>query len=68
MEPDVDSKDTEYGRTPLSYAAEKGHEAIVKLLLEAGADINLKKRYCGTPLWHAAVNGHDTIIRLPLED
>jgi len=29
---DVDSKDTEYGQTPLSRAAAQGHEAMVKLL------------------------------------
>ena len=26
--------DTEYGRTPLSWAAEKGHEGIVKILMQ----------------------------------
>jgi ankyrin repeat protein len=31
-EVDVDSKDTEYGRTPLWWAARNGHEAVVKLL------------------------------------
>jgi ankyrin repeat protein len=29
---DADSKDTRYGQTPLSWAAEKGHETVVKLL------------------------------------
>ena len=27
------------GQTPLSWAAEKGHEAVVKLLLEKGAEL-----------------------------
>jgi hypothetical protein len=34
---DLDTKDNG-GRTPLSWATEKGHEAVVKLLLEKGAD------------------------------
>jgi hypothetical protein len=28
---DVDSKDLEYGQTPLSRAAESGHEAVANL-------------------------------------
>ena len=39
---DVESKDTDYGQTPLSWAAENGHEAVVKLLLEKGADVESK--------------------------
>ena len=34
---ELETKDKFYGRTPLSYAAEKGHEAVVKLLLQKGA-------------------------------
>ena len=34
---DPDSKDTAYGRTPLSWAAQHGHEAVVKLLQSRGA-------------------------------
>ena len=32
----------DYGRTPLMYAAERGHDAIVLLLLENGADVNAR--------------------------
>lgn len=32
---------TQYGRTPLYYAASKGHEDVVELLLEAKADPDL---------------------------
>jgi ankyrin repeat protein len=32
----LESKD-KYGRTPLLWAAEKGHEAVVKQLLDKGA-------------------------------
>jgi ankyrin repeat protein len=36
---DQDSKDNEYSRTALSWAARNGHEAVVKLLLEKGAEL-----------------------------
>ena len=39
---DLESKDSEYSQTPLSWAAEYGHEAVVKLLLEKGADLESK--------------------------
>ena len=55
---DVDSKDKDYGRTPLSWAAAGGHEAVVKLLLETGkVDVDSKDRYGRTPLSWAAGKG-----------
>ena len=53
---DLDFRDT-YGRTPLSYAAEKGHKAIVELLLGAGAYVQSKDKWGRTPLSCAAENG-----------
>ncbi|KAN0079235.1 hypothetical protein V8E54_004449 [Elaphomyces granulatus] len=35
---DFESED-DYNRTPLSWAAANGYEAVVKLLLENGADL-----------------------------
>jgi ankyrin repeat protein len=46
---DVDTKDN-YGRTPLSQAAENANKAVVKLLLEKGADVESKDINCETPL------------------
>ncbi|KAJ6136913.1 hypothetical protein N7497_012165 [Penicillium chrysogenum] len=47
--PNVDSRD-QWGRTPLSWAAEYGSLAVVKSLLEQGANINASDYEGGTPL------------------
>ncbi|KAI8626567.1 ankyrin repeat-containing protein [Xylariaceae sp. FL1651] len=65
---DVDSKDN-YGQTPLSWAAEKGHEAVVQLLLNTGkVDVDSKDNnydnYGQTPLSWAAKNGHEAVVQL----
>ena len=63
---DIESKD-DYGRTPLSWAAEGGHKAVVKLLLEKGADMESKDDYGQTPLSWAAEGGHEAVVQLLLE-
>ena len=37
---ELETKDREYGQTPLSWAAGNGHEAVVKLLLEKGSALS----------------------------
>ena len=56
------------GMTPLSWAANSGHEEVVKALLER-KDINPDKAdVCGqTPLWLAASNGHEGVLKILLE-
>lgn len=39
--------------TPLSWAAEKGHEAVAQLLVNRGADVN-EKDNDGRLVWHQA--------------
>ncbi len=47
------------GITPLMVAAEKGHEAVVKVLVEEGADLNLKDQVFGkTALMRAVEKGN----------
>src|SRR5215469_5157351 len=62
-----DLKDT-WGQTPLSFAADKGHVAVVKLLLdydEVNADS--RKNDGQTPLFLAAAMGHDAVVKLLLD-
>jgi len=60
---DVDLKD-ESGRTPLHYAALRGHKEIAELLIAKGADVNAKDDNGRTPLYEAAFNGGKEIAEL----
>ncbi|EGX45834.1 hypothetical protein AOL_s00117g39 [Orbilia oligospora ATCC 24927] len=55
------------GRTPLSWAVEKGHEAVARLLINAGAEIETKDGRDLTPLLRAAKKGHQAVVRLLIE-
>ncbi|KAJ1479442.1 ankyrin repeat-containing domain protein [Baffinella frigidus] len=46
------------GSTPLHFAAKAGRTAIVRMLLDSGADCNLKAGDGRTPLHRAAGDGH----------
>lgn len=64
---DVNAK-TRYGATALSYAADKGHLGVVRILLDHGANVNVKDTFYGeTPLGWAAYRGHTDIVKLLLD-
>ena len=63
---DVDVRNKS-GATSLFMASQEGHAEIVKLLLEAKADVNAKASVAGkeyTPLSIAKRKGHTEIVRL----
>jgi ankyrin repeat protein len=53
--------------TRRSCSAENEHEAVVKLLLEKGADVQSKDNSGDTPLSMAARNRHQAVMKLLLE-
>jgi ankyrin repeat protein len=58
---------TQDGWAPLFIAVYYGHDRIVKLLLDSGADINKADNDGWTPLYFAAQNGYVEIVQLLLE-
>jgi hypothetical protein len=61
----VDETD-EFGTTPLLLASIRGHERIVKLLLDAGADPNRENDDHFSPMVGAAANCNDPVVTLLL--
>lgn len=50
------------GASPLMVAAQENHPEVVKLLIEAGANLDQKKTKTGqTALWTAAFSGHTEV-------
>ena len=55
------------GKTALIWAAGNGHEAIVRLLLNKAADVDVQDEFGETALFKAALNGHENTVGLLLE-
>ena len=64
---DVNSA-SKYGATALSFACDRGHLEVAKVLMDAGANVNVKDSfYKATPLSWAAGGKHGQIVKLLLE-
>ena len=61
---DVEAKGGVYGMTCLHVAADHGHLAICRLLLDKGAQVEARNSVDCTPLHFAAHYGHIEIVRL----
>ncbi|KAK8129310.1 hypothetical protein PG999_001690 [Apiospora kogelbergensis] len=59
-----DSIDGEDGQTPLWWATANGHEEIVHILLDGGADIEARDNDGRTSLWMAVVSRHLSVAEL----
>lgn len=55
------------GNRCLHYAANCGHLEVVRLLLNAGADVNASNKEIQTALLLSALNGHFTVVELLLD-
>jgi ankyrin repeat protein len=62
-----DMSEDRYGQTPLFYATQNGHEAVVKLLLEKGVDVTRVAINGWTLLHNASKSGHADVVKLLLE-
>jgi cytochrome c len=66
LEAGADVNESDGWATPLWYAARRGHEDAVKLLIAKGADINLNTKSSGPPLLGAIDRKNGTLVKLLL--
>ncbi|KAF9917759.1 phosphate system positive regulatory protein pho81 [Linnemannia zychae] len=63
----LDQEDKYMCWTPLFYAASEGHVECVKILLEAGCNVNVVDELGKTPIYYAASEGHADCVELLVE-
>jgi len=57
-----------YYWTPLIHACQMGHEDVVKLLIDSGANVNAESSTKRSVLWLACFRGNGDIIKLLLDN
>jgi ankyrin repeat protein len=66
---DVDPDEEDISsQTPLYFAAQIGHEDIVRLLHVHGANVGTRDVHGRTPIWRAADNVHTATVSLLIEN
>lgn len=63
---DLEAKDSSIGRTALMWASLGGHERVIELLLNKGAETNVHDRYSSTALKEATKKGYEKVVKLLL--
>ena len=56
------------GSSPLYQAAARGHEAVVKVLLDSGSNVNQADLEGTPPLYIAAERGHEAVVKVLLSN
>jgi hypothetical protein len=63
----LEAKSSKDGYTALMMAANGGQEEAVRMLLDAGAEVNALDKHGNSPIMFAAQHGYDSIVRLLLD-
>ncbi|RAL14006.1 ankyrin repeat domain-containing protein [Aspergillus homomorphus CBS 101889] len=64
---DVNYRDSQYGRTPLFWAAENNQIEMIKFLLESNVDVDARDVEGRIPLFWAARNNHYLVVKILLQ-
>lgn len=61
----LDAEDGD-GRTALNWASELDYDSVVRILLDKGAELNIKGIHHGNALQAASLEGHTSVVQILL--